>query len=176
MSDNEEAKKQKKARRRNPAQYMKRGDDKFYAINSVLVEEPIMACLKWGKPCEPKDEKLTLSNICWFYTPKNGVRRLLRNSENKLRIPGDAEMIKLYRKTKKEAGATISIKGVEVEVFDPRWDKLKKTLPKKSSDKKKDLPKKKTSKRKAQDDENETKRIAALESELKKLKKKKKKK
>jgi hypothetical protein len=164
MSEEEEIKK-KTVRRKNPAQLMKRGDDVFFVVNSQIVEEPILACLKWGKPCDRKDEKITLGNVCWFHTPKHGTRRILRNSDNKLRIPSDEELIKIYSKTTKKEGDTITLKGIEIKVFDPRWAKLKgKSAPKKK--------KPTTKKRKVSDDE---KRIAKLEKELKNLKKKKKK-
>lgn len=166
-SSSEEVVKEKKkvTRRKNPVQFLRRGDDAFFAVNSVLVDEPILACLRWGKPCEPKDEKVTLNNICWFHTPKGGTRRLLRNSENKLRIPSDAELIKIYGNTKKEEGDTVTLKKIEIKVFDPRWKKLR---GKTSTKKKKPAAKRKAPKK--DDDE----RIAKLESELKKLKKKKK--
>ena len=166
-SEDDEKKKEKAARRKNPIQFMKKGDDNFYAVNSQIVEEPILTCLKWGKPCDPKDESITLNNICWFHKPKFGTRRLLRNSENKLRIPTDAELIKIYGNTKKKEGETVTIKKIELKIFDPRWAKLKDKASKKK--------KKPTTKRKVKESgDDESARIAKLESELKKLKKKKK--
>ena len=159
----DEVEKKKIVRRKNPAQLMKRGKDVFFVINSQIVEEPILVCLKWGKPCEPKDEKITLNNICWFHSPKKGTRRLLRNSENKLRIPSDEELIKIYSNTKKKEDDKITIKGVEINAFDPRWAKLKGTK-----------IKKKSVKRKVEDFSD--KDIDDLEKKLKKLKELKKKK
>ena len=163
MSDDEEVPKKKTVRRKNPVQLMKRGDDVFFVVNSQIVEEPILACLKWGKPCDQKDERITLRNVCWFHTPKHGTKRILRNSDNKLRIPSDEEMVKIYSNTKKKEGDVITLRGIEIKVFDPRWAKLKgKSAPKKKPT---------TKKRKVSKDEE---RIAKLEKELKDLKKKKK--